>query len=117
MIILSFIYSITSSLGKIAVIHSSPVLFGAIYSLLLSIVFFPFIMVSKKKSLNAVKSKPILFVLIGAASSVMIPAHWNAVTMTDVSYMISIKRTSMIFSVLLGLMFFKKRNLIDLFAL
>ncbi len=111
MIIVSFIYSITSTLGKIAVIHSSPILFGAIYSLLLSIALLPFVLLSKKRSLETFKLKPALFILIGAASSIMMLSHWNAIIMTDVSYMIAIKRTSMIFSVLLGWMFFKEKNL------
>jgi len=110
MIIVAFIYSLTSILGKIAVIHSSPILFGAIYSLLLSFALFPFVILSKKRSLQTVRSRPLLFVLIGIASGVMMLAHWNAISMTDVSYMISVKRTSMIFSVLIGWIFFKEKN-------
>jgi len=41
MIAAAFLYSITSNLGKQAILHSSPVFFGVIYFLILSVAFFP----------------------------------------------------------------------------
>ena len=44
MILVAFIYSITSNLGKMAIIHSSPLFFAATYLPILAIVFFPIVM-------------------------------------------------------------------------
>ena len=41
MIFAAFIYSITSSLGKMAIIHSSPLFFGIVYFIVVTVVFAP----------------------------------------------------------------------------
>lgn len=41
MIIVAFIYSITSNLGKMAVLHSSPLFFAATYLPILSVILLP----------------------------------------------------------------------------
>src|SRR3972149_2767382 len=58
MIIVAFIYSITSNLGKMAIQHSSPVFFGCVYPLILGAVLFPFMKYKSKAPLSMIISRP-----------------------------------------------------------
>ncbi|OGP07430.1 MAG: hypothetical protein A2X87_07180 [Deltaproteobacteria bacterium GWC2_42_51] len=106
MIIVAIIYSVTSTIGKIAVQHSSPIFFGFFYPLLLTIALS--IVVGAKGTLHGVVSRPATFLTIGIFTAIMILSHFLAISMADVAYVISIKRTSLIFSVLYGWVVFKE---------
>ena len=106
MIIVAVIYSITATIGKIAVQHSSQIFFGFFYPLLLTIVLS--MVVGIKGTLYQVASRPIVFLFIGIFTAIMILSHFLAISMADVAYVISIKRTSLIFSVIYGWLIFKE---------
>ncbi|MBI5492893.1 MAG: DMT family transporter [Deltaproteobacteria bacterium] len=109
MIIVAFIYSITSTLGKLAVAHSSPVFFGAFYPFLLTAAISAFVIYRKKVTL--VFSRPRLFIPIGFLMAVMVLTHFIAISLTQAAYMISIKRMSLVFSVIYGRVIFKEMGL------
>ena len=48
------------------------------------------------------------FLFIGIFTAIMILSHFMAISMADVAYVISIKRTSLIFSVFYGWVVFKE---------
>lgn len=106
MIIVAIIYSITSTIGKIAVQHSSPIFFGFFYPLLLTIALS--MVVGVKGTLRQVVSRPLIFLSIGIFTAIMILSHFMAISMADVAYVISVKRTSLIFSVFYGWIIFKE---------
>jgi len=109
MIIVAVIYSITATIGKIAVQHSSPIFFGFFYPLLLTITLS--MVVGIKGTLHRVVSRPVTFLTIGIFTAIMILSHFLAISMADVAYVISIKRTSLIFSVIYGWLVFKELNI------
>lgn len=109
MIIVAVIYSITSTIGKIAVQHSSPIFFGFFYPLLLTIVLS--MVVGIKRTLHQVVSRPATFLFIGIFTAIMILSHFLAISMADVAYVISVKRTSLVFSVFYGWLVFKEVNI------
>ena len=106
MLIVAFIYSITSNFGKMGVLYSSPSFFAASYFSLLAVVFF--FVVLKKTGIRAVFKKE-LFV-IGILSSIMISFHMAAIKLIYVSYMISIKRSSLLFGIIFGVIFYKEKG-------
>ncbi|MBI5194139.1 MAG: EamA family transporter [Nitrospirae bacterium] len=108
MIIVALIYSVTATIGKIAIQHSSPVFFGAFYPFILTIVFS--IILIKKGEIQKVISRPLIFLGIGFFIAVMVLSHFTAISMADVAYMISVKRTSLIFSVIYGRLFFGEKH-------
>lgn len=110
-IMVAFIYSISSNLGKIAVVHSSPLFFAVIYTSLLSVVLLPLVIVKNRSSLSAIKQRPALFIVMGFIFAVMVAAHFSALHLTKVAYMISVKRTSLIFSVIYGWLLFKEEHI------
>lgn len=112
MILVAFIYGITSSLGKMAIEHSSPLFFGATYFIVLTIIFSPIALVMGRDIKNFVKEKRYKGLFFpGLFYSVMIAAHMTAISLTKVAYMISLKRTSLIVGVIYGYFFFKEKNI------
>ncbi len=106
MLSVAFIYSITSNFGKMGVLYSSPSFFAASYFTLLAAVFS--VPVLKNSSWRAVFRKELF--IIGALSSIMISFHMAAIKLIYVSYMISIKRSSLLFGIIFGVIFFKEKG-------
>lgn len=113
MLIVAFIYSITSNLGKIAILHSSPVFFGVIYYIVLAFVLTPVAVMKSNRHLHQIAPGLFNYCLIGLFLALMIIFHVIAITMTNVAYMISVKRTSLIFSVGYGYLLFNERNIME----
>lgn len=109
MLVVAVIYSVTSTLGKVAVQHSSPVFFGFFYPFTLTVVLTVFL--GAKGKLGSVFSKPAVFIPIGLCTSAMIISHFIAISMTQVAYMIAVKRTSLVFSVIYGWLLFKEEKI------
>lgn len=115
MIIVAFLFSIGACLGKIAVQHSSPEFFSVIYIFLLSLVLFIIISLKSKHFLSKLISRPIPFIFIGLLIAIMVITHLKAISLIEVSYMVSVKRLSILFGVLYGIMFFKETNIKERF--
>lgn len=109
MLFVALIYSVTSTLGKVAVQHSSPVFFGFFYPLALTIVLTVFLMAKGK--LGGVFERPATFLPIGLCTAVMIGTHFLAISMTQVAYMIAVKRLSLVFSVVYGWAMFREEKI------
>jgi drug/metabolite transporter (DMT)-like permease len=111
----AFLYSITSNLGKQAILHSSPVFFGVIYFLILSAAFFPVALATVgRRSLTAIWRRD--FVAIGAFEALMIIGHVLAIAQAHVAYMIAVKRTSMLFGLVYGVRWFGERPRVERLA-
>ena len=115
MIIVAFIYSITSNLGKLAVQHSSPIFFSIFYSLLLSSFLFLIVGLKTKNIFSKIISQPLLFLFIGISMAVMMITHLKVISLVEVSYMISVKRLSLLFGVVFGAIFFMETNIKERF--
>lgn len=112
MIAVAFLYSITSSLGKVAIQHSSPAFFGAVYFPLLALVTLPYFgTTAGGKGFHTLASQTGLFALIGFLQAVMIFTHVLAISLVEVSYMIAIKRTSLLFALVFGYLFFRETHI------
>jgi drug/metabolite transporter (DMT)-like permease len=113
MIMVAFIFSITSSLGKMAIEHSSPVFFGSFYFILVLVCFTPIAYKKSGGNLTIKKEdlKPLAF--IGLTFSLMIIFHMMAISMTKAAYMIAIKRTSLLFSICYGYFLFKEEKIAE----
>ncbi len=112
-ILVAFIFSITASLGKVAIEHSSPVFFGSFYFILVTILFTPIAMVKNRRRLTIAKKDILPLSSIGATFALMIIFHMLAMSLANVAYMISIKRTSLLFSILYGHLLFKEGKIAE----
>jgi uncharacterized membrane protein len=115
MIIVAFIFSITSSFGKVAVQHSNPIFFSVFYSILLSAFLFLIVSFKTKRVLSKIVSQPLLFLFIGISMAIMMITHLKAISLVEVSYMISVKRLSLLIGVIYGAVFFKETNIKERF--
>ncbi len=113
MIAVALIYSITSSLGKMAIAHSSPLFFGITYFIAVTLIFAPIALWMGRPELKSFVSEKQFkgLLLPGLFYSVMIASHMIAISLTKVAYMISVKRTSLIIGVIYGYFFFKEKNI------
>jgi drug/metabolite transporter (DMT)-like permease len=118
MIGVALIYSLTSTLGKVAIVHSSPLFFGTTYFIILTIIFAPVALWMDRREMKrfvAEKQYKRLFVP-GLLYSVMVVCHMIAISLTKVAYMISLKRASLLFGVIYGYLFFREKNIQERFA-
>lgn len=116
MIVVALLYSLTASLGKVAIQHSSPAFFGAVYFPMLALVGLPYFGVTAGRSgFHTLVSQKGRFALIGFFQAIMIFTHVLAINLVEVSYMISIKRTSLLFAILFGYLFFRETRIRERF--
>lgn len=111
MIIVAFIFSITSNLGKLAVIHSSPLFFTAVYFPLLALAIFPMCLWKNYGKIKKLILHGKLFGLIGLSMACVSITHYLAINIAAVPYVISLKRTSLLIGVIYGAIWFKETNI------
>lgn len=109
MLAVAFLYSITANFGKMGVLYSSPSFFGAVYFTMLAIILVIWSMLVD--NVTRIFTKEIM--LIGITQGIMITFHMVALEIAPVSYMISVKRSSMLFGIIFGAVFFGEKNLLQ----
>ncbi|MBN1626948.1 MAG: DMT family transporter [Deltaproteobacteria bacterium] len=110
MLLVSFIYSITSVLGKIGVINSNPYFFGSTYFIVLSLVMSALIPLSPGTSVKRLIQKPLKGIILGAAYSIMIFSHMLAISQVEAAYMVSVKRLSLLIGIFYGAWWFREER-------
>lgn len=113
MLLASFIYSLTSTIGKKAILHSNPYFFGVSYFIIFTLIMISFLPVMPNARKQTLVHKPLPGLILGAAMALMIFSHMLAISMVQAAYMISIKRTSLIFGVLYGAWLFKEEKITE----
>ena len=114
MLMVALIWSLTSTLGKKGVQLSDPMFFGVFYMTTLSIPMLAIAGWRIKRNAATVNLKgrnSIWLMLGGLATALSMIAHFHAIQLAPVSYMISVKRTSLVFSVLYGGLIFKEEQI------
>lgn len=110
MIVVAFLYSLTSILGKVLIQHSSPTYFAVHYPIVMSLVLAP-VGLKRRKDSHA-RSPRKLILLSGLFFSMTILFHMFALETAKVACMIALKRFSGTFSVLYGWLVFGDRELV-----
>lgn len=110
MIGVACIYSFTSALGKIGIVHSSPLFFGVTYFLVLTLAFTPLKKRFGRENILATLNGKTMMTLAfsGIAYAGMIVSHMLAISMSKAAYMIALKRSSILIGVVLGYVFFQE---------
>ncbi|WP_456431106.1 EamA family transporter [Thermosulfuriphilus sp.] len=111
MIIVAAIYAINSVLGKLAVLHSSPLFFAVFYFVLHGL-FATFVLrILFRVRLRKIFSARRGFVSVGLSQSAMVICHMTAISLVEAAYMIAVKRLSLLFSVAFGGLFLKEESI------
>lgn len=114
MLLVALIWSLTSALGKKGVQLSDPLFFGVFYMMALSVPLTVIAGWRVKRNLARVNLKgrnALWLALAGLATALAMLAHFHAIQLVPVAYMISVKRTSLLFSVLYGGVVFRERHI------
>lgn len=110
LLITAFIYGITSVLGKRGILLSDPLFFAVFYFSLLSLAT-PLVLkgLYRVEIFSFVKRNLRGVLLVGGTQGLMCLCHMLALSLVETAYMIALKRTSILFAVLLGWYFFQER--------
>jgi len=111
MLIVAFIWSIGANIDKIGVQSSSPIFWAISVNLLAAVVFLPIVLKKSRGNLGQISTKAKTLFPIGLFAALRMIFQMTAISLTLVTYVISIKRTSTIMAVLSGYMIFKEKNI------
>lgn len=111
MLLAAFIWSITSIYDKIGTLNSSPILWSFLMNLFIVGLISPIMLYKSKNKISLLKTKFYYLIPIGLFGAAMAVSQMTAVSIGIVSYVISIKRTSILLSVLFGFFVFKEKNI------
>lgn len=115
MIIVAFIYSVTSNLGKMAILHSSPLFFTATFLPIFSVIFLPVLLWNNQGKMGQIFSRVTLFGPIGFSIALATVTQFLAVNLAETAYVISVKRMSLLFGILYGAFWFRETNIMERF--
>ena len=113
MLLAAFIYSLTATIGKVGIQHSNPYFFGIFYFVAFAFMMMACVPFVPDVTPRTLITKPIAGFLLGAAMALMIFSHTLAISMVEAAYMISIKRSSLIFGVLFGALWFREEKIAE----
>ncbi len=105
------IYALTATLGKGAMRYLDPRDFGAFYFALLGASVLVLFVLPRPRILLKLASRPAPVLLVGLLMSLMVYTHFLAIQQVEVAYMIAVKRTSLLFGILYGVLVFRESGL------
>ena len=111
MLVVAFIYSISSNFDKIGVVNSSPLFWAISMNLFNVLILFPVVYFKSSSGFKEFEKHWKSVVPIGLFMAAMIFFQMNAIEIGQVTYVISIKRTSAIMSVIFGVLIFKDKGI------
>jgi drug/metabolite transporter (DMT)-like permease len=113
MILVAFIYSITASLGKKAIAHSSPMFFAVVYLTGFFLLLTPVTLYLTRKEWKLVSCCEILraALLPGICEFVATVSYVMGLSLTKVAYFVSVRRLSVLIAVLYGFILFKESGI------
>jgi drug/metabolite transporter (DMT)-like permease len=111
MLLVAFIYSLTSVGGKAAMQWLPAQAFGPFYFVLVGGTAIVLFGATRPASFGVVRRHPAASLLVALLSAVMVYTHFVALEMVEAAYMIAVKRTSLLFGILYGALFFAEPRL------
>lgn len=111
MLLVALIWSITANVDKIGLQHSSPMFYGFALNAFLAIGLFPLALRRMRGNRLALQANFGNLLAIGACGGLTIACQMYALSLAIVPYVIAIKRTSSIMSVLWGALLFREAGL------
>ena len=111
MLLTSFIFSFTATIGKVAILHSSPPFFGVTYFLCLLVLMLLIAPAVPGVRAGNLFLRPLPAAMVGLATAVVVFSHTLAISLVEAAYMLSVKRTSLLFGVVLGGLVFRETRI------
>ncbi|MGE0386598.1 MAG: EamA family transporter [Gammaproteobacteria bacterium] len=111
MLSVAAIYSLTAVIGKATVGHAPPRFVGAMYFVVLGALTLAGLATTRPAALPALLRRPRAHAAIAACYAVMVVTHFIALDFVATAYMISVKRTSLLFGIVYGALLFGEPRL------
>lgn len=111
MLMVAFIWSITTNFDKIGVQNSSPIFWSIAINAFIAIFLLPVMLKKSEKGLQVIRNNYKVLLPVGFFTALTVVLQMTAISLIFVAYVISIKRTSVIISVLFGYFIFKEKNI------
>lgn len=111
MLLAAAIYSVTSVGGKAAMAYTTPWRFGPFYYVVIGAVLMTALALRRPVALRALGRRPFGQLAVGGMMAVMVVTHFLAIARVEAAYMVSVKRTSLLFGILYGAVLFRERGL------
>lgn len=111
MMVVAFIWSITSNFDKLGVENSSPIFWIIAIDTFIAIAMIPIVFYKSRCGLNQNPGDLIKLIPIGLFGVLTAIFQMKAITLTYVAYVISIKRMSVIISALFGYLIFNEKGI------
>ena len=111
MLAVAAVYSVTAVMGKGALSYMPAAAFGPFYFALLGIATLLVFGLGNRGALRALSRKPGWHLAIGAVMAAMAVTHFLALEKVQTAYMITAKRTSLLFAMVLGALWFGEKDL------
>jgi len=110
MLAVAFIYALTSVGGKGAMRHMPPEQFGPLYILMVGLGAFV-LFSGWERAPRVLRQYPLPAMAAALLMGVMIVTHFLALQQVETAYMIAAKRTSLVFGILYGALWFAEKEL------
>ena len=111
MLIVALVFSFAAVIGKKAMLHSSALYFSYYFFLVFNITILIFLFVTKRSSFKKVLQQPRKGPWLGSLLIIHISCHGLAIAISTAVYMVAIKRSSILFSVLMGWLILREENI------
>lgn len=110
MLLVAFIWSISSNTQKIGVMSSSPAFYALAENIFLSLLLLPLMLYKSPQSMRTIRNEIKFLFPIGFFSALVLTFQMIAIQLILVAYVISIKRMSTLLSVSFGHFLFKEKD-------
>jgi drug/metabolite transporter (DMT)-like permease len=111
MLIVALVFSFAAVIGKKAMLHSSALYFSFYFFLVFNIVILIVLFITKHSSFKKVLQQPRKGPWLGSLLVIHISCHGLAIAISTAVYMIAIKRSSILFSVLMGWLILQEEDI------
>lgn len=109
MLLVSLLYSLTGVLGRMLTLRAGPDTTSAFYPLALGLSLLIVALLSRKKETAKLQlRKPALWAGMTLSGGIMVITHFLALSQAHAAYMMSVKRTSIIFSLLFSWIYLRE---------
>lgn len=116
MLVVAFLYSFGAVIGKLGILHSSPLFFTMWFLVALNLTAMAWFSLFGQFQWRTLARRPFRGAVAGALLFAHAIFHGFAIEMTRAAYMISIKRLSVLISVVYGGVIFREENMAFRFA-
>jgi len=111
MLIVAVLFAFAAVIGKKAMLHSSPLFFSYYFFLVFNITVLAGLLMTRKDNWQKILSQSPKGIWLGCLLMVHISFHALAISISTAAYMVAVKRSSILFSVLLSWFILKEANL------